>query len=164
MVDRLRVVVSAISGGVVSMDGGEVCLAVTGSSLSKVAKRFASNHIQRMMEPPQNLYAKNLRQPYGYPLWSPEPKPGLPSSYEEYGLQIGDVGYVDEFGMFEVQFNICFPLDHELHQASSRCEALTSLVGLTEFNLNDAPPIPDAFPQDRVICHGIRGFQGHSQR
>ena len=146
------------------MTGEQWCsLAVTAWLLGKVVEYFAFNHIQRTMdEAPQNLYAKNLRQPYGYPLWSPKPKPGLPSSYEEHGLQIGDVGYVNEFGMFEVLFNICFPLDHELHQA--RRNALTKLVGLAEFNLNDAPPIPDAFPQDRVICHGIRGFQGHSQR
>ena len=121
---------------------------------------FASNHIQRitMDEPPQNLYAKNLRQPFGYPLRSPEPKPGLPSSYEEHGLHIGDVGYVDEFGMFEVQFNICFPLHHELHQA--RRNDLTKLVGLAEFTLNDAPLIPDSIPSGSVICHGIQGSHG----
>ena len=121
---------------------------------------------KRTMEPPQNLYAKNLRQSFGYPLRFPEPKPGLPSSYEEHGLQIGDVGYVDEVGMFEVLFNICFPLDHELHQA--RRDELTRLVGLAKFNLNEAPPIPNAFPSGRVICHGIQGSHGdnsnHTQR
>ena len=115
-----------------------------------------------MDEPPQSLYAKNLQQPFGYPLRSPEPKPGLPSSYGEHGLHIGDVGYVDDNGIFEVQFNICRPLHHELHQ--TRRNDLTGLVGLAEFNLNDAPSVPDAFPSGRVICHGIRGFQGHSQR
>ena len=119
-----------------------------------------------MDEPPQSLYAKYLRQPFGYPLRSPEPKPGLPSSYGELGLHIGDVGYVDEFGMFEVLFNICFPLDHELHQP--RRDDLTKLVGLAKFNLNDAPLIPDAFPSGYVISHGIQGSHGdhlsHTQR
>ena len=143
----------------------------TGSSFSNVAKRSVSNHIHwqhtiTMDEPPQNLYAKNLRQPFGYPLRSPEPKPGLPPSYEEHGLHIGDVGYVDEFGMFQVQFNICFPLDHELHRA--RRNDLTKLVDLAKFNLDDAPVIPDSITSGSVICHGIQGFQGdhlsHTQR
>ena len=119
-----------------------------------------------MDEPPQSLYAKNLQQPFGYPLRSPEPKPGLPSSYGEHGLHIGDVGYVDDNGIFEVQFNICRPLHHELHQA--RRNDLTRLVGLANFNLNEAPPIPNAFPSGRVICHGIQGSHGgnlnHTQR
>ena len=121
-----------------------------------------------MDEPPQSLYAKYLRQPFGYPLRSPEPKPGLPSSYGELGLHIGDVGYVDDNGMFQVQFNICFPLDHELHQARRNKNKLTGLVGLIEFDPNDALPVPDAFPSGYVISHGIQGSHGdhlsHSQR
>ena len=106
-----------------------------------------------MDESPQNLYAKNLRQSFGYPLRFPEPKPGLPLSYEEHGLQIGDVGYVDDDGRFEVLFNICFPSDHELHQDERN--KLTKLVGLAKFNPNESPPIPNALPSGRVICHGI---------
>ena len=111
-----------------------------------------------MDESPQNLYARNLRQSFGYPLRFPEPKPGLPLSYEERGLHIGDVGYVDDVGMFEVLFNICFPLDHELHKAG--CKYLTNLVGLATLNQNETPDIPNTFPSGRVICHGIRESHG----
>ncbi|KIJ65765.1 hypothetical protein HYDPIDRAFT_151374 [Hydnomerulius pinastri MD-312] len=110
-----------------------------------------------MGESPQNLYAKNLQQSFGYPLRFPEPKPGLPSSYSEQGLHIGDVGYIDDVGMFEVLFNICFSSDHELHSIR---KDLASLVGLTKFNPNEAPPIPNAFPSGRVICYGIQGSHG----
>ena len=131
-----------------------VCTA--GSSLGNVTLSVAHPKFPTtfMDESPQNLYARNLQQSFGYPLRFPEPRPGLPSSYEEHGLQIGDVGYVDDVGMFEVLFNICFPLDHELHKA--RCKDLTKLVGLASFNLNEAPAIPNAFPSGRVICNGIQ--------
>ncbi|KAG9309215.1 hypothetical protein JVU11DRAFT_10929 [Chiua virens] len=68
-------------------------------------------------EPPQNVYARNLSSHRGYPLWMPELKTQLPQEYQEHGLKIGDVGYVvPERGCFEVLFNICLPLDHDLHQ------------------------------------------------
>jgi hypothetical protein len=53
---------------------------------------------------PQSLYANNLRQPYGYPLRSPTPfsRTKDDDSRRGTGLSIGDVGYVNEEGAFEV--------------------------------------------------------------
>ncbi|KAI6160582.1 hypothetical protein EDD17DRAFT_1430738, partial [Pisolithus thermaeus] len=44
---------------------------------------------------------------YGYPLRMPEPMSTLPENYQDFGLQIGDVGVVDREGQFNVLFNIC---------------------------------------------------------
>ncbi|KAI6097044.1 hypothetical protein F5141DRAFT_481273 [Pisolithus sp. B1] len=37
----------------------------------------------------------------------PEPMSTLPDHYRNFGLQIGDVGFVDREGQFDVLFNIC---------------------------------------------------------
>lgn len=41
----------------------------------------------------------------GYPLWSPDPEL-LPPVHQDEGLKIGDVGTIDEFGGFDVFFNL----------------------------------------------------------
>ena len=41
----------------------------------------------------------------GYPLWSPDPEL-LPPVHQDDGLKIGDVGTIDEFGGFDVFFNL----------------------------------------------------------
>ncbi|KAF8550276.1 hypothetical protein OG21DRAFT_1419985 [Imleria badia] len=69
-----------------------------------------------MDETPQNIYGKCLSNNRGYPLWFPEPSTSLPLSYQQDGLQIGDVGVVDQKGSFDVLFNICHPSQHALHQ------------------------------------------------
>lgn len=61
------------------------------------------------MSSTQDVYAVNLRQSYGYPLHSPAPRSGLGEPYNKEGLQIGDVGYVNSLGEFDVLFNIAFP-------------------------------------------------------
>ncbi|KAF8119231.1 hypothetical protein EV363DRAFT_1201085 [Boletus edulis] len=68
-----------------------------------------------MGDSPQDVYAKYLPKNRGYPLWSPEPSSTLPSSYRQDGLKIGDVGYVNWDGLFNVLFNITLDPNHALH-------------------------------------------------
>ena len=58
----------------------------------------------------QHVYAANLRQNFGYPLRNPKPNSRLGQPYVNEGFQIGDVGYVDDYGEFIWLFNIKFPL------------------------------------------------------
>ncbi|KAF8550270.1 hypothetical protein OG21DRAFT_1419969, partial [Imleria badia] len=44
------------------------------------------------------------------------PSTSLPLSYQQDGLQIGNVGVVDQKGSFHVLFNICHTSQHALHQ------------------------------------------------
>lgn len=69
-----------------------------------------------MDDSPQDVYAKYLPNSRGYPLWFPEPSNTLPTTYQQDGLQIGDVGVVDPTGRFDVLFNICQSSHHALHQ------------------------------------------------
>ena len=67
---------------------------------------------------PQDVYARHLLSPRGYPLWTPEPSHQL-LVYRRDGLRIGDVGVViPEDGCFDVFFNICLPQDHPFHRAT----------------------------------------------
>ncbi|KAG6369265.1 hypothetical protein JVT61DRAFT_15509 [Boletus reticuloceps] len=61
----------------------------------------------------QHVYATNLRQNFGYPLRNPKPNSRLGQPYVKEGLQIGDVGYVDDYGEFIRLFNIKFPLPNK---------------------------------------------------
>ena len=71
-----------------------------------------------MPRSPQDIYARHLVSPRGYPLWTPEPSQQL-LSYRRDGLRIGDVGVViPEDGCFDVFFNICLPADHPFHRAT----------------------------------------------
>lgn len=58
--------------------------------------------------PAQDVYATNLQLNRGYPLRIPEPNKKLSEPYAKGGVQIGDVGYVDEYGEFQLLFNIGF--------------------------------------------------------
>jgi hypothetical protein len=55
----------------------------------------------------QAAFAKHLFT-QGYPLWSPDPVL-LPAAEQRWGLQIGDVGIIDERGRFDLFFNILHP-------------------------------------------------------
>ena len=71
-----------------------------------------------MPKSPQDVYARHLISPRGYPLWTPEPSHQL-LVYRQDGLRIGDVGVViPEDGCFDVFFNICLPQDHPFHRAT----------------------------------------------
>ena len=66
---------------------------------------------------PQDVYVECLLpKSRGYPLWCPEPSSTLPSSYQDNGLQIGDVGCIRPSGTFDVLLNICFGSEHLLHR------------------------------------------------
>ncbi|KIK65220.1 hypothetical protein GYMLUDRAFT_386797 [Collybiopsis luxurians FD-317 M1] len=57
-----------------------------------------------------------LPQKRGYPLWKPKPQGGnLPSIYKQKGVNIGDIGILNEFGGFSYLFNACHPANHELN-------------------------------------------------
>ncbi|KAF8553762.1 hypothetical protein OG21DRAFT_1196424 [Imleria badia] len=71
-----------------------------------------------MPKSPQDVYARHLISPRGYPLWTPEPSHQF-VVYRRDGLKIGDVGVViPEDGCFDVFFNICLPQDHHFHRAT----------------------------------------------
>ncbi|KAF8554296.1 hypothetical protein OG21DRAFT_1104379 [Imleria badia] len=59
------------------------------------------------LECEQAAFAKHLFI-QGYPLWNPDPA-FLPQGLQSVGLQIGDVGTVDDRGHFRVFFNILDP-------------------------------------------------------
>lgn len=102
-----------------------------------------------MSSPPQGVYATNLQQNRGYPLRIPEPSSKLGSPYDKEGLQIGDVGYVDDYGGFVRLFNICFPLPDE-----------TRASGIPPFDptqLKEAPSkSPLALPGDHLFMTGVK--------
>ena len=71
-----------------------------------------------MPRSPQDVYARHLLSPRGYPLWTPEPSNEL-LAYRRDGLRIGDVDVViPEDGCFDVFFNLCLPPEHPFHQAT----------------------------------------------
>ncbi|KAG9315443.1 hypothetical protein JVU11DRAFT_3053 [Chiua virens] len=72
---------------------------------------------------PQHVYATNLHQSLGYPLRNPQlrssdPEKELEEPYKSEGLQIGDIGHVDEYGAFNLLFNVKFPPINDLGQSS----------------------------------------------
>ena len=89
---------------------------------------------------PQHIYASNLlrRQSFGYPLRNPRPKDNSDSE----GLRIGDVGYVDKHGKFNLVFNIHSPpkepQDHTLN-----------------FSLSQ-PVAQRVFDADKVLMAGVK--------
>ena len=60
------------------------------------------------------LLAKHI----GYPLWRPEPV-AIPPECKAEGIHIGDVGIVNEKGLFEFSFNIGLSADHPVNIASA---------------------------------------------
>ncbi|KAG6371696.1 hypothetical protein JVT61DRAFT_9037 [Boletus reticuloceps] len=71
----------------------------------------------------QDVYAKYLLERhsnYGYPLRIPEPTSTLPKNYQDYGLEIGDVGTVDSKG---------HPLELRTHRLSGRrCKSIDNAI------------------------------------
>ncbi|KAJ3976802.1 hypothetical protein EV361DRAFT_209266 [Lentinula raphanica] len=53
----------------------------------------------------------------GYPLWDPKPREGglLPEEYRQSGVQIGDVGILNDSGGFDYLFNVCLPPSHPVN-------------------------------------------------
>ena len=88
----------------------------------------------------QHIYASNLlrRQSYGYPLRNPRPK----DKSDPEGLRIGDVGYVNKHGEFNLVFNIHSPpkelQDHTLNFLLSQ------------------PVTKPMFDPDKVLMAGVK--------
>ncbi|KIK59377.1 hypothetical protein GYMLUDRAFT_678444 [Collybiopsis luxurians FD-317 M1] len=51
----------------------------------------------------------------GYPLWKPKPDEYLSEEYRRVGVDIGDVGYLNESGGFDYLFNACLPANHPVN-------------------------------------------------
>ena len=82
----------------------------TGDPVGPHAHRYhcESCLLYEMDSTPQHVYASNLlrRQSFGYPLRNPRAK----DKFDLEGFpQIGDVGYVDSYGEFNVVFNVMSP-------------------------------------------------------
>ncbi|KAK6988844.1 pleiotropic drug resistance ABC transporter protein [Favolaschia claudopus] len=56
-----------------------------------------------------------LPQRRGFPLYQPAPYRKLPTVYRENGVSIGDVGRVNDEGIFEFFFNVFLPEDHPIN-------------------------------------------------
>ncbi|KAH0828722.1 hypothetical protein J3R83DRAFT_3133 [Lanmaoa asiatica] len=100
-----------------------------------------------MSSPPQDVYATNLQQNFGYPLRSPEPNSTL-QPYDKEGFQIGDVGFVNEYGEFILLFNIGFPLPDDLRES-----------GVPPYEpIKLAKPYrkPTALPEDHLFMTGAK--------
>jgi len=100
---------------------------------------------------PQGVYATNLQQNRGYPLRIPKPSAKLGSPYDKEGLQIGDVGYVNDYGEFIRLFNIFFPLPDEprgLHDVPPVKPIPQDTVAFTKHSL--------ALPEDHLFMTGVK--------
>ncbi|KAH0838802.1 thioredoxin-like protein [Lanmaoa asiatica] len=92
---------------------------------------------------PQDVYARHVSSPRGYPMWTPEPSSQL-LSYRPEGLRIGDVGVVvPENGNFDVFFNICLPKDHHFHKATGVPDGF-SPVELSDADIKTVPNVESA--------------------
>ncbi|KAK0451358.1 uncharacterized protein EV420DRAFT_1560593 [Desarmillaria tabescens] len=61
-----------------------------------------------MSQRAQDIYPSSmLSKGHGYPLWLPDLPSHWPDAYLCHGTQIGDVGYLDQYGGFEYLFNVC---------------------------------------------------------
>ena len=105
-----------------------------------------------MGDPPQDVYAKCLPCYLGHPLWFPEPTNTLPSSYREDGLQIGDVGFVNQMGIFDVLCNISYGPNHALHQRPGVSFSFDPIA--LDIN-HDIIVMSDAVPPGCIITPGI---------
>ena len=88
---------------------------------------------------PQHVYASNLlrRQSFGYPLRNPKPN----DQFGLEGFRIGDLGYVDSYGEFNLVFNISSP-PKELQDQ------------ILDFRLAE-PVAKPAFPAKKVFMAGV---------
>ena len=102
-----------------------------------------------MPRSPQDVYARHLISPRGYPLWTPEPSHEL-LVYRRDGLRIGDVGVViPEDGCFDVFFNICLPQDHPFHRATGVPDNFKPI----ELNDMDIRTVVNAENPGRIIAN-----------
>ncbi|KAH0828724.1 hypothetical protein J3R83DRAFT_3135 [Lanmaoa asiatica] len=100
-----------------------------------------------MPRSPQDVYARLLSSPRGYPLWTPEPSNELLMERQD-GLRIGDVGVViPDDGGFDVFFNICLPRDHPFHRRYGVPEGFTC-IDQSELDIRT---IPSAENPGRII-------------
>ena len=92
-----------------------------------------------MDKTPQDIYASNLlrEQNYGYPLRNPRPK----DKFENEGLRVGDVGYVDKHGEFKLVFNI--------HSPPGKHQNRTLKISLSP------PAAQQVFDPDTVLMAGV---------
>jgi len=104
----------------------------------------------QMSSSSQGVYAANLQQNRGYPLFNPEPSSGLRIPYNTEGFQIGDVGYVDNDGEFTCLFNICFPLPAELRQPECGVPPFDHIPLENAFTRR-----PLALPEDHLFMTGV---------
>ena len=76
----------------------------------------------------QDVYARLLLpHRHGYPLWLPEPNQSLPPLVYEQGIQLGDVGLINDYGDFTTLFNIFFPKDHSVNMVHGVPESFQPL-------------------------------------
>lgn len=68
----------------------------------------------------------------GYPLWNPEPV-SLPEDRQEKGLEIGDVGVIDEDGIFNFIFNV-----YQFPDAALAGHTVTGQPNIYEYETFDA--------------------------
>ena len=100
-----------------------------------------------MPRSPQDVYARLLLSPRGYPLWTPEPSNELLVERRD-GLRIGDVGVViPDDGGFDVFFNICLPSDHPFHRRHGVPEGFT-FINPSDLDIRT---IPSAEYPGRII-------------
>ncbi|PPQ64815.1 hypothetical protein CVT26_002647 [Gymnopilus dilepis] len=53
---------------------------------------------------------------HGFPIWRPSGNLAMPIEYRMEGVNIGDVGIIDEGGSFKFYFNIFLPSGHPIHK------------------------------------------------
>ena len=99
---------------------------------------------------PQFIYAKYLQHAdHGYLLWKPEPMNTLSQSYQDDGLQIGDVGVVDNRGQFGVLFNICKHIGNSPRHAHGVSQNFEPVLR------GDVQSSDNAIPARAIYSHGI---------
>ncbi|KAF8126569.1 hypothetical protein EV363DRAFT_577932 [Boletus edulis] len=114
-----------------------------------------------MPKSPQDVYARHLLSPRGYPLWTPEPSQQL-LAYRRDGLRIGDVGVViPEDGCFDVFFNICLPQDHPFHRATGVPDSFEP-IHLSDMDIRT---VVDAENPGRVLANSsVKSFTRTTRR
>ncbi|KAF8902759.1 hypothetical protein CPB84DRAFT_1678554 [Gymnopilus junonius] len=53
---------------------------------------------------------------HGFPMWKPSGNLAMPVEYLTKGVNIGDVGVIDNDGFFRCYFNVFLPRDHPIHR------------------------------------------------
>ncbi|KAF5343735.1 hypothetical protein D9757_014646 [Collybiopsis confluens] len=89
--------------------------AISSSSLNTTHHYAECSKAKRFIE--SEVYASLLfLRGKGYPMWRPRSRNSrLPDIHKREGIQIGDLGFINDSGGFEYLFNICHSADHELN-------------------------------------------------